>query len=188
MLRTGGSAMRQLFEDLLATILFLLVYILSGDIFIATGVAIAAGLVQIGYLKARRRTIDAMQWASLALVIVLGGVTIATRDGRFIMMKPSIIHFAIAAIMLRRGWMARYLPRIATDNLPESVIVGAGYAWAALMAALGLANLVVAWAFDARVWIWFVSVGAVGAKVLFVLAQFLLFRYLVWRRLKLRAA
>jgi intracellular septation protein A len=180
--------MRQLFEDLLATIFFLVVYAVSGDIFIATGIAIVVGLVQIVYLKARRRSIDLMQWGSLALVIVLGGVTIATRDGRFIMMKPSIIHFAIAAIMLRRGWMGRYLPRIATDNLPPSMIVGAGYAWAALMAVLGLTNLVVAWAFDEHVWIWFISVGAVGAKLVFALGQFALFQFMVRRRLKLRAA
>jgi len=180
--------MRQLFEDLLATILFLVVYILSGDIFVATGIAIAAGVVQIGYLKAKGRTIDMMQWGSLALVIVLGGATIATRDGRFIMIKPTIVHFAIAAIMLRRGWMGRYLPRIASDNLPESVVVGAGYAWAALMVALGLTNLVIAWAFDEHVWVWFISVGAVGAKVVFALGQLLLFRYLVRRRLRLRAA
>jgi len=180
--------MRQLFEDLLATILFLVVYILSGDIFVATGIAIAAGVVQISYLKAKGRTIDMMQWGSLALVIVLGGATIATRDGRFIMIKPTIVHFAIAAIMLRRGWMGRYLPRIASDNLPESVVVGAGYAWAALMVALGLTNLVIAWAFDEHVWVWFISVGAVGAKVVFALGQLLLFRYLVRRRLRLRAA
>ncbi len=180
--------MRQLFEDLLATILFLVVYILSGDIFVATGIAIAAGVVQISYLKAKGRTIDMMQWGSLALVIVLGGATIATRDGRFIMIKPTIVHFAIAAIMLRRGWMGRYLPRIASDNLPEPVVVGAGYAWAALMVALGLTNLVIAWAFDEHVWVWFISVGAVGAKVVFALGQLLLFRYLVRRRLRLRAA
>ena len=180
--------MRQLFEDLLATIFFLVVYVVSGDIFIATGTAIAAGLVQIAYLKARRRPIDLMQWGSLALVIVLGGATIATHDGHFIMMKPSIIHFAIAAIMLRPGWMGRYLPRIATDNLPPSMIVGAGYAWAVLMALLGVTNLIVAWAFDEHVWIWFISVGAVGAKLVFALGQFALFRHTVRRRLRLKAA
>lgn len=180
--------MKQLFEDLLATIFFLVVYVVSGDIFIATGTAIAAGLVQIAYLKAKRRPIDVMQWGSLTLVIVLGGATIATRNGHFIMMKPSIIHLAIAAIMLRRGWMGRYLPRIATDNLSESVIVGAGYAWAVLMIVLGVTNLVVAWAFDEHVWIWFISVGAVGAKLVFALGQFALFRYMVRRRLNLHAA
>jgi intracellular septation protein A len=39
--------MRQLFENLLATIFFLVVYVVTGEIFIATGTAIAAGLVQI---------------------------------------------------------------------------------------------------------------------------------------------
>ena len=180
--------MKQLFEDMLAAIIFLVVYLVSGDIFIATGVAIAAGLAQFGYLKIKRRPIDAMQWGSLALVIVLGGVTIATRDGRFIMMKPSIIHFAIAAIMLRRGWLGRYLPRIATDNLSESAIVNAGYAWAALMAGLGVANLVIAWTFDATVWVWFISVGAIGAKIVFAAGQYMVFRFLVRRNLRLKAA
>ena len=180
--------MRQLFEDLLATIFFLVVYAVTGDIFIATGTAIAVGLIQIAYLKTRRRPIDLMQWGSLALVIVLGSATILTRDGHFIMMKPSIIHFAIAAIMLRRGWMGRYLPRIAADNLPESLIVGAGYAWAALMAGVGLVNLIVAWTFDVHVWIWFISVFAVGAKLVFFAGQFALFHYVVRRNLKLRAA
>jgi intracellular septation protein A len=180
--------MKQLFQDLLSTIFFVVVYVASGDIFVATAIAIATGLVQFAYLKAKRRPIDAMQWGSLALVIVLGGVTIATRDGRFIMMKPSIIHFAIGAIMLRRGWMGRYLPRIATDNLPDSVVVGAGYAWAALMAALGVANLVIVWAFDTNVWIWFISFGAIGAKLVFGLGQYTVFRFLVRRQLRLTAA
>lgn len=163
--------MKQLFEDLLATIFFVVIYTLSGDIFVATGVAIAVGVVQIAYLKTRRRSIDMMQWGGLALVIVLGGATILARDGRFIMMKPSIIHFTIAAIMLRRGWLGRYLPRIAADNLPESLIVGTGYAWAALMVGVGLANVVVAWTFDVHVWIWFITVFAVGAKLVFFAAH-----------------
>ena len=180
--------MKQLLDDLLSTIFFVGIYWASGDIFVATGVAIGAGLIQIGYLKAKGRAIDAMQWASLALVVVLGGAAIATRDGRFIMVKPSIVHFAIAGVMLRRGWMGRYLPQIATENLSEATIVGAGYAWAALMIALGLANLVIAWAFDEHVWIWFISVGAVGAKLIFAALQILLFRMMVRRRLRLKAA
>lgn len=180
--------MKQLLDDLLSTIVFLILYLVTGDIFVATGLAIAAGLAQIGYLRTKRRAIDTMQWASLALVIVLGGATIALHDGRFIMMKPSIAHFAIAGVMLRRGWMGRYLPRIATDNLSEGVIVGAGYAWAALMIALGLTNLLIVWLFDEQVWLWFISVGAVGAKVTFALLQLVLFRTLVRRRLRLRAA
>jgi intracellular septation protein len=180
--------MKQLLDDLLSTIVFLVLYLATGDIFTATVLAMVVGIVQIAWLKARGHAIDFMQWASLALVIVLGGTSVALHDGRFVMMKPSIAHFAIAGVMLRRGWMGRYLPRIATGNLPESMIVGAGYAWAALMIALGLANLVVAWTFDEHVWIWFISVVAVGAKLVFFAGQFGLFQYVVRRNLKLRAA
>ena len=180
--------MKQLLDDLLSTIVFLVLYLVTGNIFVATGLAIATGVTQIAWLKARGRAIDTMQWASLALIVVLGSATIAFDDGRFIMMKPSIAHFAIAAVMLRPGWLGRYLPRIAADNLPESLVVGTGYAWAALMALLGVANLVVVWRFDEHVWIWFISVFAIGAKLVFFVGQFALFSYVIRRNLKLRAA
>ena len=42
-----------------------------------------------------------MTYASLALVIVLGTATLLTNDPRFVLVKPSIAHFAIGAIMLK---------------------------------------------------------------------------------------
>jgi intracellular septation protein A len=104
------------------------------------------------------------------------------------MVKPSIVHFAIAGIMLRRGWMMRYMPEIVQRNVPAAVITATGYAWAALMAALGLANLVIAVNFDFATWAWFVSFGAVGAKVAAVALQYVFFRALVRRRLLAAAA
>jgi intracellular septation protein A len=130
-----------------------------------------------------------MQWMSLALVIVLGGASILTQSPRFVMLKPSIAHFAVAAIMLRRGWMIRYLPEIARQNLPESVPVMAGYGWAGLLIAIGLANMVMALYADFATWAWFVSLGAVGAKIAAFLLQYAVFRILVRRNLaRTRAA
>ena len=48
-----------------------------------------------------------MQWMSLGLIVVLGSATMLTQSPRFIMIKPTIVHFAVAAAMLRRGWMLR---------------------------------------------------------------------------------
>jgi intracellular septation protein A len=87
------------------------------------------------------------------------------------MIKPSIVHFAVSAVMVRRGLMMRYLPPIVRDNLPESVLVGSGYAWAALMFALGALNIVIALTLPFRVWAWFISVGAIGAKIVAFLIQ-----------------
>jgi hypothetical protein len=44
--------------------------------------------------------------------------------------------------------MLRYLPEIVLRNVPEPAIVAAGCVWAALLAAIGLANLIIALHFD----------------------------------------
>lgn len=180
------TALRQLLSDFLSAIVFLVVYGFSDNIYLATAAAVGVAMAQIVIMKLRGRPIDAMQWLVLGLVLVLGAATFITSDSRFIMVKPSIIHCAVGAVMLRRGWMIRYLPPIARDNLPESVMVAAGYAWAALMFVLGLVNLIIATGFSFRVWAWFITFGAIGAKVAAFLIQYAVFRTIVGR--KLRAA
>jgi intracellular septation protein A len=177
------QALWHLFGDFLSAILFLVVYVVSGSVRVAAGIAVAAGLAHLAWLKFTGRQIEPMQWTSLGLVVVLGGAAILTQNPRFVMVKPSVVHFAVAAAMLRRGWMMRYITPIARQNVSEATMVAAGYAWAALMAALGLTNLVIALYFDLAIWAWFVSVGAVGAKVAAVALQYAVFRTIVRRRL-----
>ena len=117
------------------------------------------------------------------LVVVLGGATMLTQSPRFIMIKPTIVHFAVATVMLRRGWMLRYLPEIVERNVPEPTIVTAGYAWSALLAALGLANLFIALRLDFAIWAWFVSVGAGGAKLVAFALQYAVFRAIARQRI-----
>jgi intracellular septation protein len=136
------EALSHLLNDLSA-ILFLAVYLTTANI-AAAAVAITVGLAQITVQRFTGRRIWPMQWISLLVVIVLSAISIATQSPRFVMLKPSLGHFAIAAAMLKRGWMSRYLPEIAQRYLPENAPVVAGYAWAGLMAALGLANILVA--------------------------------------------
>lgn len=179
------TALFQLAEDFLSTIVFLIVYFVSGELYLAVIVAIVVGIGQFVALRRRGRTLDIMAWLALAMVIVLGGATLVTDDSRFIMAKPSVAHFAVALVMLRRGWLARYMPDIVQQNVPERVLVGSGYAWAALMIVLGLLNLYVASYYSIDVWAWFISAGAVGAKVVAFLIQFVVFRLLVRRNLRL---
>ena len=180
------TALRQLLSDFLSAIVFLVVYGLSDNIYLATAAAVGVAAAQVAIMKSRGRPVDAMQWLVLGLVLVLGAATFITSDSRFIMVKPSIIHCAVGAVMLRRGWMIRYLPPIARDNLPEGVMVAAGYAWAALMFVLGLVNLIIATGFSFRVWAWFITFGAIGAKVAAFFIQYAIFRTIIGR--KLRAA
>ena len=126
--------------DFFSTILFLAIYLATDNVLLATGVAIAGAVAQVIYSRVKGKELGYMTWASLALVIVLGSATLLTHDPRFVLAKPAIGHFAIGAIMLKRGWMLRYLPPIVTQTIPEYVTF-AGYAWAALMFVLGAGTI-----------------------------------------------
>lgn len=181
------GAIAQLAFDFFSTILFLVVFAATGDVVIATLVAIAGAIVQFVWARSTGKTLDIMTWASLGLVLVLGGMTLWLHDPRFVLMKPSIGHFAIGAIMLRPGWMLRYLPPIVTETIPDLVRT-AGYAWAALMFAIGLGNIAIAWTGDLKLWAIYVSVVAIGAKVAAFAIQYLVFRTVITRRKKAQAA
>jgi len=173
--------------DFLSAIIFLAIYLATDNVVLATAVAIAGAVAQVIYARARGKPLAFMTYASLALVIVLGGVTILTKDPRFVLAKPAIAHFAIGAIMLKRGWMLRYMPPIATATIPEYITI-AGYAWAALMFALGLGVIAVAATGDLKLWAFYISVVAIGAKVLAFALQYVTFRSLVIHRLRAGAA
>ncbi|MEH2475820.1 intracellular septation protein [Nitrobacteraceae bacterium AZCC 2161] len=159
----------------------------AGDVLIATGVAIAGAIAQFIHARLRQQKLDFMTYASLALVIVLGGATLLTHDPRFVLAKPSIAHFAIGAVMLRKGWMLRYMPAIVTETIPDYVTI-AGYAWAALMFALGAGTIAVAMTGDIKLWAFYVSVVAIGAKVIAFAIQYVAFRVLVTKRLRAAGA
>jgi intracellular septation protein len=176
------QALRHLLSDSSSAILFLVVYAVSGSLFTAAAIAVATGLVQLAGLRLMGRRIEPMQWMSLGLVVVLGGATMLTHSPRFMMIKPTIVHFAVAAVMLRPGWMIRYLPKMVVQNVPEPAIVAAGYGWAVLLMALGLANLFIALRFDITTWAWFISVGSVGTKLAAFALQYGVFRAIVRQR------
>lgn len=176
----------KLAQDFFSTIVFLAVYLITDNVVLATSVAIAGAVAQVIYSKVRGEPLGYMTWASLGLVIVLGGATLLTHDPRFVLAKPAIGHFAVGAIMLKRGWMLRYLPPIVTETIPEYV-TAAGYAWAALMFALGLGTIAVAATGDLKLWAFYISVVLIGAKVAAFAIQYVAFRLLVTGRIRAAA-
>src|SRR6478609_4649353 len=165
----------KLLTDFLSTIVFLAVYLTTGNVVLATSVAIAGAVAQVVYSRVKGRPLSFMTYASLALVIVLGTATLLTNDPRFVLAKPSIAHFAIGAVMLKRGWMLRYVPPIVAGTIPEYVTL-AGFSWAALMFALGAGTIAVAATGDLKLWAFYVSVVLIGAKVVAFGVQYAAFR------------
>src|SRR4029079_11605959 len=109
---TMKDVFARLGADFFSTILFIAIYLATDNVLLATGIAIAGAVAQVIYSRVKGKELGYMTWASLALVIVLGSATLLTHDPRFVLAKPAIGHFAIGVIMLKRGWMLRYMPPI----------------------------------------------------------------------------
>jgi intracellular septation protein len=163
------NAGKLLLLDMAATLFFLVLYLLTHNIPLSVVLGMALGIARIGWQLARKEPIDTMQWMSLFLVLGAGTVTLITDDPRFIMVKPSVIYVIVGVVMLKRGWMNRYLPPIAIERLSDIAII-CGYAWSGLMFFSAALNLIVALNFSVVTWSVTMSIyGIVSKAVMFLI-------------------
>ena len=172
----------ELFKDFLSAIAFVVANAVTHDLNVATCVAIAVALIQLGVSLARRESIPALQWLSLVLVISLGSASLVTADSRFIRFKPTLIHFAIAVVMLKRGWQMRYMPEIVRAWMTERELVAWGYTWAVAMIVMGIVNAAAAQWLDVAGW-GLVLTGLLLAKAALFGVQYASMRSLITRRI-----
>jgi intracellular septation protein A len=163
-MRNLFQASKILLLDLASTLLFLAGYALTGNLFLAVGLGMALGIAQIGWQLARKQPVEALQWLSLVIIFASGTATFLTDDPFFVMVKPSIIYVIVGLVMLRRGWMTRYLPPIARATVPDLAITF-GYVWAGMMFFSAVLNIVLALTLDVTAWAAVKSVWAIGSKV-----------------------
>ena len=176
---------RALVSDLASTLLFLVVLLVTGNLILAVVLGMVLGLLQIAVQVARRKPIDSMQWLSLFLIVGSGTATLLTTDARFVMLKPSIIYVIVGVVMLRPGWMNRYLPPIAVETVPDLAFIF-GYVWAALMFLSAALNIALALSLDPATWAIAKSIWAIGSKVVLFLIQFAVMKGIGVRRVRAR--
>lgn len=166
--------------DMLSTVFFLVIFSLTNNIYLATGLGIAIGIAQVAWLKLRGRKVDLMQGASLGLVVVFGGATLITHNPHFVMIKPTLIYIAVGVVMMQPGWMLRYVPPAVHDEGADIIRVF-GYVWAALMFFTGAANLVLALG-DPKLWVEFLAVFPLASKLGLFAIQYLTMRVVITQR------
>jgi intracellular septation protein len=179
-------AARPLISDFFPTIVFAVLVAMKMDVRIATGAALLVGVAQVSLQLLLKRPVASLQWASLGLVVVFGALGILTNDPRFLMVKPTIIYLAIGLVMLKRGWMLRYLPPIAVEHAAP-MMVRWGYVWAGLMFVTAAANAVIAWKFSA-LWPAFFAVVPMSSKIALFAVQFISVRHFAERRARAQMA
>jgi intracellular septation protein len=144
---------------------------------VAFMVAIVAAMIVSKWKLGR---ISPMLWISSILVLGFGALTIWFHDERFIVMKPTIIYAAFAALLLG-GWMLgkpmlKYLLQSALEGVTERGWLLLSRNWGLFFAALGIANhvmyeLIQAQRMSFDTWLTIKVWGVTALSFLFTLTQ-----------------
>jgi intracellular septation protein len=145
----------------------------QAPILLANAVAIVASLLQVGWLLARRRKVDAMLWLSVGVIVVFGGATIWLHDETFIKWKPSILYWLFASILLagRLLWQRNLIRSLlgAQLDVPAPVWERLLWVWIAFFVAVGGVNIAVAYSVPTETWVNFKLFGLMGLTFAFTL-------------------
>jgi intracellular septation protein len=177
------NAGKLLLLDLASTILFIAVFLLTHNTYLSTGLGMALGVTQIGTQFVRRKPIETMEWLSLFLVVAAGTATLLTDDPRFVLFKPSVIYMIVGIVMLKPGWMNRYLPAIAQAVVPDVAVI-VGFIWAGLMFSSALTNAFIALKFSLATWASVMPIFGIVSKLLLFLAGYAAMRIIGQRRVR----
>jgi intracellular septation protein A len=169
--------------DLASTLFFLVVFLLTHNTILAVGLGVAFGLAQIGTQYLRGRPIATMEWLSLFLIVAAGTATLLTDDPRFVLFKPSVIYAIVGVVMLKPGWLNRYLPDIVKTVTPD-VATAVGFLWAALMFISAGVNAFVALTRSVQDWALFMPIYGIVSKVAVFLIGFAAIRFMTRRRVR----
>lgn len=163
--------------DTFPVILFFAAFKLYG-IYVATAVAMAASIFQIGWVWLRHRKVDNMLWVSLAVILVFGSATLLLQDEMFIKWKPTVLYWLFAGTLaIAAAWFKKNLIRSMLEQqvtMPDIVWTKLLVSWIGFFAFMGALNLLVAYNFSTDDWVNFKLFGGIGLMLVFVVLQALL--------------
>lgn len=178
----------KLFFDFLPIVLFFVAYKFGGGdysfngqiyqvegIYAATAIMIVATLIQVSYTWLRHRTVERAHVITLALVVVLGGLTLWLQNPDFIKWKPTAVNWLFALVFVGAYLFTdkSLLERMMGEHiqLPGKIWSRLNLAWILFFIGSGVANLYVAFNFDEATWVNFKLFGMLGLTIAFVIAQ-----------------
>jgi intracellular septation protein len=168
--------------DLLPLLLFFAAYKYY-DIYVATGVAIVASIVQVAGYWWKHRRFETMQIVTLGVIVVFGSMTLLLHDDTFIKWKPTLVYWILAALILgshligKRTLMGRLLG--SQVHLSEPAWRRLNLSWGVFFAVVGALNLYVAFFYGTEldaatrqnIWVNFKVFGLMGLTLLFIVVQ-----------------
>jgi len=174
-------AARALLLDMASMVVFLVVVWLTDNLYWSAAIGMAFGVAQIVWQLARRQPIEALQWLSLVQVLAAGTATLLTDNATFMMLKPPVLSVVLGVVMLKRGWMKRYISP-ATAALVGDIAIRFGFIWAWLMFFTGALNIALALTLDTKTWSVAMSFWGLGSNIALFLLQYAVMDWIARRR------
>ena len=174
-------AARAILLDMASMVVFLVVVWLTDNLYWSAAIGMAFGVAQVGWQLVRHRPIEALQWLSLVQILAAGTATILTDNATIMMLKPSVLSVILGVVMLKRGWMNRYISP-ATAHLVGDIATRFGFAWAWLMFFTAALNIALALTLDTKTWSVVMSSWGLGSNIVLFLLQYAVMDWIARRR------
>ena len=159
--------------DLFPIVLFFVTYKVS-DIYTATGVLMAATVVQTALMYFKDRKVATMQKITFVLIMGFGALTLGLHDERFIKWKPTLLYtiltltLAFGQFVMRKNFLKSLLG--SQLDLPHNVWFRMNLSWMLYCIFMACINAYVATYFSTEAWVDFKLWGYVFPLV-FIIGQ-----------------
>ena len=144
------------------------------DIYVGTGVLMAATVLQMVLIYVIDRKLQVIQKITLALVLVFGTLTLVLHDDRFIKWKPTVLYAAMAVGLAIAVWIYKknFLKLMLGSQmeLPDAVWRRLNMVWIAYCAFMALINAYVAAYYSTEAWVNF-KLWGYAFPLVFILGQ-----------------
>ncbi len=144
------------------------------NIYVATGVLMAATVVQMALIYLIDRRLQTMHKVTLALILLFGTLTLVLQDDRFIKWKPTVLYGAMALALAVALWILKknYLKLLlgSQTELPDGVWMRLNVAWVIYCAFMSAINAYVVLNFSTEAWVEF-KLWGYAFPLVFLVAQ-----------------
>lgn len=168
-------------QDFLPVIAFIGTYLIArilgvaGAMYWATAAIMLAISAQVIFYLVKKKPIEKKLWATFAVIMLLGSITLIFKNDLFIKLKPTVLNLIIAGIFLGSEFLGK-------ENLTQKMLNSAfdmdknlwrklNLAWVGFFIFEGIVNAFVAFNFSNDFYVGFKFWGLLGLTIIFMLGQ-----------------
>jgi len=160
--------------DFFPVFLFFVTYY-AYDIYVATAVTIGASFLQVGLFWYKFRRFEKMHVITLAIITLMGGLTLILQNEMFIKWKPTVVNWLFGVVFLGSQFIGKrpVVQRMMSHaiELPDAVWTRLNLGWVLFFITMGIVNLYVVYNYDTDTWVNFKLFGMMGLTLAFVILQ-----------------